>query len=77
MTELPTRPLSFTSPSDQGSEDMMIMMKMEEMDLDLDICMVRRKMLLRLRQLVVRSIGQVRRCLQPMSRMPVRLGSKI
>ena len=67
----------YTSPSDQVSEDMMIMMMMEEMGLDLDICLVQRKMLVRLRQLVVRSIDQVRRCLQPMSRMPVRLGSKI
>ena len=67
----------YTSPSDQVSEDMMIMMMMEELGLDLDICLVQRKMLVRLRQLVVRSIDQVRRCLQPMSRMPVRLGSKI
>ena len=54
----------------------MIMM-MEELGLDFDICMVRRKMLWRLRQLVVKSIGQVRKCLQPMSRRPNRLGSKI
>ena len=55
----------------------MIMMMMEELGLDLDICLVQRKMLVRLRQLVVRSIGQVRKCLQPMSRTPDRLGSKI
>ena len=67
----------YTSPSDQVSEDMMIMMMMEELGLDLDICLVQRKMLVRLRQLVVRSIGQVRKCLQPMSRTPDRLGSKI
>ena len=69
-------PLSWMSHSDQDLEDMMRMGPMGERPdradllergLSLDTCHVQRRVLERLRQLVVESIDQVKRCLNPTS----------
>ena len=79
-TELP---LPWMSPSDQDMEDMMRLgplgerpgpgsrdlarQELLERGLSLDTCHVQRRVLERLRELVVESIDQVKRCLNPTS----------
>ena len=71
-------PLSWVSPGDQDLEDMMRLDRpmggerpdraaLLERGLSLDTCHVQRRVLERLRELVVESIDQVKRCLNPTS----------
>ena len=69
LAELPPWPWgpgwSRVIPDDQNSEVMTGRLGERELSLDLDTCMVQRRLLKRLRQLVVKSINQVKRCLNP------------
>ena len=73
LAELPQWPWVSPSPSDQELEEMMRMGERPDMarqglierGLSLDTCQVQRRVLERLRELVVESIDQVKRCLNP------------